>query len=130
MRANYGEPKRKPPRAWNKLRKVEQDEIVAFVQESLGELVEVNLDHEEAELQKTWLKMACIVLHKRMKDRFGSVRCMAFLAGWKWVYRQVAKFTTNEERDAWLDKELAEIFGKNGYPAEWVDGLENGGKQT
>ena len=127
MIANYREPKKKPPRAWNRLRKVEQDEIIEFVRESLEELTRINLDHEEAELQKTWLQYACIVLH-RQKDRYGKMRCMAFLKDWKRVYRISSKFKTAEERDAWLKSEMEKIFGKDGYPHEWVDSLENGGR--
>lgn len=123
MISNYRQPKVKPPRAWNKLRKVEQDEIIAFVQESLEELVVTNLNHEEAEMQKIWLQFACIVLHQ-MKDPFGKIRCMFFLKGWKKMYRICSQFKTSEERDAYLAAEMAKIFGKDGYPHEWVDSLE------
>jgi hypothetical protein len=127
MWANILKTKKKPPRAWNKLRKVEQDEIIAFVQESLGELVESNLDHEEAELQKAWLKMMCIANHDAMGA--GRIRNKRCLVRWKRLYHIVGKFKTAAERDAYLDAEMEKIFGKGGYPAEWVDSLENGGKR-
>ena len=55
MRSNYREPKVTPPKVWHRLRESERQAIVEYMRECLDELVRVNLDHEEAELQKTWL---------------------------------------------------------------------------
>lgn len=128
MIANYREPKKKPPRAWNRLRKVEQDEIIDFVRESLEELVIENLNHEEAELQKVWLQIMCIVLH-RQKDPYGEMRCLSTLKDFKTVYRLFGQFATEEEQKAWLKAETDKIFKKGGYPHDWVDSLENGGRR-
>jgi hypothetical protein len=122
MKANYEQSKVKPPRCWQKLRADEQNAIVEYVRECLEELVRVNLDHEEAQLQKTWLKMMCIANHDVLKA--GKIRAIRVLARWKRLYHIVGKFKTNEERDAYLDGELVKIFGKGGYPSEWVDSLE------
>ena len=128
MRANYQqEPRAKPPKGWKKLRQDERNAIVEYQRECLDELVRVNLDHEEAELQKTWLKMMCIVNH----DVFGAgrIRNKRCLSRWKRLYHIIGKYKTNEERDTYLNAELEKIFGKGGYPAEWVDSLEDGGKR-
>lgn len=123
MKANYIAPKKQPPRAWNRLREVERQEIFNYVRDSMEELVRVNLDHEEAELQKTWLKMMCIVNHDVIK--IGKHRAIRVLARWKRLYHIVSKFKTAEERDTYLNGELEKIFGKGGYPEEWVDSLED-----
>lgn len=122
MKSNYREPKVKPPRAWNRLRESERQEIVDYMRECLEELVRVNLDHEEAELQKTWLKMMCIANHDILK--VGKIRAIRVLHRWKRLYYIVSKLKTKAERDAYLDTELEKIFGKDGYPNEWVDSLE------
>lgn len=122
MKSNYREPKVKPPRAWNRLRESERQEIVDYMRECLEELVRVNLDHEEAELQKTWLKMMCIANHDILK--IGKIRAIRVLHRWKRLYYIVSKLKTKVERDAYLDTELEKIFGKDGYPNEWVDSLE------
>ena len=112
------------PRSWFSLPEREKDAITEVYQKALHEA----LDHEEAELQKAWLKLACIVLHSQ-KDPYGKKRCMAFLAKWKRVYRIVGKCKTNAERDAYLDAEMDKIFGKGGYPYKWIDSLENMGER-
>lgn len=122
MKSNYREPKVKPPRAWNRLRESERQEIVDYMRDCLEELVRVNLDHEEAELQKTWLKMMCIANHDILK--VGKIRAIRVLHRWKRLYHIVGKLKTKVERDAYLDAEIEKIFGKDGYPNEWVDSLE------
>ena len=127
MKANYKQPKIKTPRGWKKLTESEREELTRWQHETINELTTINVDHEEAELQKIWLQLACIVLHQQ-KDPWGKMRCMFFLKGWKKVYRIIGQFKTAEERDAWLKSEMEKIFGKDGYPAAWVDSLENGGR--
>jgi hypothetical protein len=119
MRANYREPTERMPRSWNRLPDWEKQKINDICNEAMN----AQINHEEAELQKVWLQMACIVLHQQ-KDPYGEMRCRAFLKGWKRMYWIIGKIKTNEERDAYLKAETDKIFGKDGYPAEWVDSLE------
>lgn len=109
----------KPPKSWDRLPLMERKAIEDYCVQIINE----RLNHEEAELQKRWLQLACIVLHNQ-KDKFGKFRCMAFLAGWKRAYYQCGKFNTNEEIESYLKKEMDTIFGVDGYPYEWVNGLE------
>lgn len=112
------------PRAWDALPEREKRAI----KEMCDSIVNQTVDHEEAELQKVWLQIAVLVNY----DLFGhgKTRALRFLKQWKKVYRTIAKFKTNAERDNWLDHETAKIFGAGGYPHEWVDSLENGGKRS
>ena len=109
----------KPPKAWDKLSLFEKKAIEDYCIQVANDIV----DHEEAKLQKRWLQLACIVLHNQ-KDRYGKMRCLGFLIGWKKVYHICEKFNTNEEIEAYLKKEMNSIFGVDGYPHEWVDNLE------
>lgn len=125
MKANYGQPKTKPPKSWHKLPEHERNALVEFQRETIDELTRINLDHEEAELQKAWLKMGCIVNYEM--SGYGAIRARRWLSRWKRLYRKIEKLKTTEERDAFLDAEMEKIFGKGGYPSEWVDSLENRG---
>lgn len=118
MKANLPK-QQKPPRSWDKLPDFEKKVINDYCEQKFQE----QLNHEEAILQKRWLQLACIVLHNQ-KDPFGKMRCMAFLKGFKKVYRACEKYKTNAEIEAYLDAEMEKIFGKDGYPYEWVDKLE------
>lgn len=108
------------PKSWLSLPEREKKAISKMVEEEINKTI----DHEEAELQKRWLQLACIVLH-RQKDPFGKMRCLAFLSGFKRIYKQCKRFKSEVEITEWINKELEPIFGKDGYPSEWVDSLEN-----
>lgn len=109
----------KPPKGWDRLPEHEKRAIEEYKSQQLYD----ELKHAEATLQKRWLQLACIVLHNQ-KDRYGKLRCMAFLAGWRRAYNKCAKFKTDAEIEAYLKKEMDSIFGVDGYPYEWVDSLE------
>ena len=83
------------PKSWDRLPKHEKD----IINRVMTDEVVKQVCHEQAELQKIWLKMACIVLHRNFG--FGRKRCMLFLAG-----------------------EIDKIFRKEGYPTEYIDKLE------
>lgn len=102
---------------WQALPKKQKDAILEMVEQKINE----GVDREEAQLQKAWLQMACILVHKLGHDKDD---CMMFLGGWKRLYHTIGKCKTNEERDAYLKTEMEKIFGEGGYPYEWVDSLE------
>jgi hypothetical protein len=78
--------------------------------------------HEEAELQKRWLQFACIALHKNFG--FGKKRCLLFLANWREMYRINSRLGSEAEQSEYLAGEIDKIFGKGGYPKEYIDKLE------
>ena len=111
------------PKSWHTLPEREKKAIKNVCED----IVNKTIDHEEAELQKVWLQVAVLVNYELFGH--GKTRALRFLKQWKWVYRTISKFKTNEERREWLDSEMAKIFGDNGYPHKWVDSLEHGGGQ-
>lgn len=100
-----------------KEKKAMDDAIVKYIEDKVN--------HEEAELQKIWLQMACIVNH----DAFGhgAMRCTTFLGGWKRMYKRMSKIGSKQEQDAFLKAEMDKIFGVDGYPYEFIDSLEKRG---
>lgn len=107
------------PKSFTQLPQSEKDIINQVVTEEVIKQVH----HNQAELQKIWLKMACIVLHNNFG--FGRDRCLLFLANWREMYRQNSMLEGEEDQKELLAKGIDEIFGKGGYPTEYVDRLEN-----
>jgi hypothetical protein len=66
--------------------------------------------------------LACIVLNR--SSGFGRKRLLLFLANWREVYRINAKIKSDAEQQAWLRGEMDRIFGKDGYPTQYIDKLE------
>lgn len=89
---------------------------------AVSRLANEQIDKEEAEMQKIWLQMACIVLHNGFG--FGKSRLLQFIGNWKRMYRINAKLGSYKEQQKYLRDEMEKIFGTNGYPEEFVNSLE------
>lgn len=105
------------PKSYNSLPESEKRKITEMVSERVLEIV----DHEEAQMQKIWLKLACIVLHDGFG--FGEQRLLTFLGNWKRIYKKNAKCKTDAEQSAWIGEQIDRIF-KDGYPTEFIDKFE------
>lgn len=102
------------PKSWDRLPQSEKEKI--------AEVKEQEINQYYAKLQKNWLMLSCIVLHKNFG--FGKKRCLLYLANWREVYRLNAKIGGDEAQQAWLRAEMDKIFGKGNYPYEYIDKLE------
>lgn len=94
-----------------------------IINEVMTEEVQKQVDSQMVELQKLWLKFACIVLNRNFG--FGRKRCLLFLANWREMYRINTRLTSKEEQTEYLAGEIDRIFGKGGYPKEYIDKLED-----
>ncbi len=106
------------PKSFNQLPQREKE----IINQVMTEEVVKQVCHEQAELQKIWLQMACIVLHQNFG--FGKKRCLLFLANWREMYRLNSRIEGKAEQESFLAGEIDKIFGKSGYPTEYVDKLE------
>ena len=104
----------KLPKSWDRLPPSEK-KIIAEVKEQ-------EINQYFAKLQKNWLMLSCIVLHKYFG--FGRKRLLLYLANWREVYRLNSKNRSDEEQQAWLRGEMDKIFGKDNYPYKYIDKLE------
>ena len=95
------------------------------IDEAIVKFIEDRVNHEEAELQKIWIQLACIILH----DTFGmgAQRLTTFIGNWKRIYKRNQRLGSKEAQDAFLKEEMDKIFGEDGYPYEFIDSLEKRG---
>lgn len=107
------------PKSWDRLPPREKE----IINQVMTDNVVKQVIHEEAELQKIWLQFACIVLHNNFG--FGKDRCLLFLANWREMYRTNSRLGSATEQRAYLAGEMEKIFGKDGYPTEYIDKLED-----
>ena len=93
--------------------------------EAIVKFIEDRVNHEEAELQKIWIQLACIILH----DTFGmgQKRLLLFIGNWKRIYKRNQRLGSKEAQDAFLKAEMDKIFGEDGYPYDFIDSLEKRG---
>jgi hypothetical protein len=88
----------------------------------MSDEVQKQTDKNMVELQKLWLQFACIVLHRNFG--FGKKRCLLFLANWREIYHINNKLESKADQTEFLNEYLDKIFGKDGYPTEYIDKLE------
>lgn len=106
------------PRSYLSLPKREKEIIDKLVSDEANRLV----NEEEAEMQKIWLQMACIILYKNLN--LTKEDCMMFVGGWKSTYRKNVRLKSKREQDEWIKSEIENIFDGE-YPYEWIDSLED-----
>ena len=107
------------PKSWDQLSKKDKDTINRVMTDEVVKQV----IHEEAELQKIWLQFACIVLNRNFG--FGKKRLLIFLGNWKEMYKQNTKLDSKADQEAFLSREISRIFGKDGYPSQYINKLED-----
>lgn len=107
------------PRSFTQLPPREKE----IINQVLTEEVQKQVNHEEAELQKLWLQLACLVLNRCFG--FGEKRLLLFLGTWREIYRFNAKLKSKAEQTEWLQSEMARIFRRSGYPYKYIDKLED-----
>jgi hypothetical protein len=107
------------PKSYAALPQSEKD----IINEVMTEEVEKEVNKNMAELQKLWLQFACIVLHRNFG--FGKERCLLFLANWREMYRTNNRLKDKAEQTVYLTANIDKIFGKGGYPQEYMDKLED-----
>ncbi len=97
---------------------------------AIDELVEseINriLSEEEVTLFTQYTKMLCIVLHDYFG--FGEKRLTRIIGNFRMLHRKFRKVKTAKEVNEALDKEMARIFKKNGFPQEYVENLQRENK--
>ena len=106
------------PKSWDRLPPREKE----IINQVMTDEVVKQVCHEQAELQKIWLQFACIVLHRNFG--FGKKRCLLFLANWREMYRLNSRIDGRKDQSEFLAGEMEKIFGKGGYPKEYIDKLE------
>lgn len=95
----------------------------AAIDNVITEYITDQLNREEAELQKIWIKLACIVLHDAFG--FGKQRLTTFIGNWKRIYRRNKKINGYDEQTEFLKSEMDRIFGEGECPNEFIDKLED-----
>lgn len=96
------------------------EQLTPAEQRKIEDMVQRQIDHEEAELQKIWIAFSCIILHDLYG--IGKDRLFRYIAAWKTMYRRNARIKTKEEQTQYIKGELDKFFPD--FPFEYIDSLE------
>lgn len=117
------------PRGYFSLPKHEQQAI----KDAVAQWTELSVDKEICDTQIIWIHIACTVINKVMKsvELATTTPCdfiCSFLAVFKRMYVYNSRLPNKEAQDAWLKAEMAEIFGEDGFPEDYVQDFRNIGR--
>ena len=109
--------KARVPKSWEGLPKAQKEVIADYMKEVL-----LKREEEDARLiLDRYIKMACIVLHDAFG--FGEKRLNMFLGNHKRMFHRQHKMVKNGTQEEYLDRRMAEIFRKNGFPKSFFDNI-------
>jgi hypothetical protein len=114
--------KAKVPKSYKQLSHTDQQDLKKFTQDVALEAAEKMLERNSRIMLEIYMKMVCVMLHD-MPNGFGEKKLRVFLAGHKRVFARQFRLVERGEQLQYLNKRMAEIFKKDGFPQNFVDDL-------
>lgn len=111
----------KSPKCYAELSKPQQQRINDYIVECATEAAKKQEEHDCRIVLDLYMKMMCCVLHDAFG--FGERRLNRFIANHKRVFARQNKLVTRGEQIEYLDKRMAEIFPKDGFPQKFIDDI-------
>lgn len=112
----------KIPKSYKELSHTDQQELKKFTQDVALEAAEKMLERNARIMLEIYMKMVCAMLHD-MPNGYGEKRLRVFLAGHKRVFARHFRLVERGEQLQYLNKRMAEIFKKDGFPQNFIDDL-------
>lgn len=111
------------PKEWEQLTPASQRRVEQYWISKYSELLEKNMRI----MFDLYMKMVCVTLHDKLW--LGEEELMLFLGHHRELFREQIKMVRSDEQIEYLDRRMAEIFPKNGFPQGFFDkmlgGIEN-----
>ena len=109
------------PKSWDNLPYKQRERLTEYMKEVAFEAAQTQLNNDMKPVVEAYIKMACIVLHDAFG--FGEKRLRMFVGNHRRLFAKQYKLVAEHKQDEWLNKRMAEIFHKDGFPQEFLDDL-------
>ena len=109
--------KAKIPRAWQNLPPAQRTRIEEFCRQVAMETIE----QDGRVMLDLYIKMVCVTLHDAFG--FGEKRLIMFLGNHRRLFIKQQKMVADGSQIEYLDRRMAEIFRKDGFPQEFFDDM-------
>lgn len=103
------------PKAWGSLPPAQRKQI----EEHALKIAREQMEKDGRIMLDLYIKMVCLTLHDAFG--FGEKRLTYFLGNHKRLFNRQVRIVQNGTQLEYLDKRMAEIFRKNGFPQEFFD---------
>lgn len=105
------------PKGWHRLPKSEKEAISDYLQKVAKEQCEKDMRI----MLDLYIKMVCVTLHDAFG--FGEKRLLMFLGNHKRLFHRQHKMVKDGSQIEYLDRRMAEIFKKGGFPEGFFEKL-------
>ena len=103
------------PKPWERLPKAQKEAVADY----LKEVLDKQNERDARTIFDLYIKMVCVTLHDAFG--FGEKRLMMFLGNHKRLFHRQSKMVADGTQHEYLDKRMAEIFKKGGFPQDFFD---------
>lgn len=111
----------KVPKDYHQMSQSQKKRIENYIVEMATEAARKQEEHDCRVVLDLYMKMMCCVLHDAFG--FGERRLVRFIANHKRVFARQNKLVTRGLQIDYLNKRMAEIFKKDGFPQQFIDDI-------
>lgn len=109
------------PTEYKNLPSKQKEKLRAYCEEVAFEAATAQFNQDVRIILEQYLKMSCIILHDAFG--FGEKRCRMYLGNHRRMFAKQYKLVRDGQQEAYLNKRMAEIFKKDGYPQYFINEL-------
>lgn len=109
------------PKAYSQLSPKDKEKLKSFTQQVALEAAEKMDERNCRIILDIYIKMVCLVLHDAFG--FGEKRLRMFIGNHKRLFERQSKLVAKGDQLEYLDKRMAEIFRKDGFPQKFIDDM-------
>lgn len=109
------------PKAYQTLPPAQRKKIEAYCRSVALEAARETTEKDARIMLDIYIKMVCVTLHDAFG--FGEKRLTYFLGNHKRLFQRQRKMVKNDTQLDYLNKRMAEIFKKNGFPQQFFDNM-------
>lgn len=113
--------KAKIPKAYSSLSKKAQQNIADYATKIALDAAREQEEKDARIILDLYMKMTCLILHDAFG--FGERRLNRFIANHRRLFVQQSKLVKKGEQLDYMNKRMAELFKKDGFPQEFIDNL-------
>lgn len=109
------------PREYESLNPAQKERLKQYCVEVALDAAKKQEEHDCRIILETYMKMVCCVLHDAFG--FGEKRLAMFIGNHRRLFDRQNKLVTNGQQMEYLNKRMNEIFKKDGFPQDFLEGL-------
>ena len=109
------------PKAYSSLPPAQRKKLEDYCKSVALEAARKTTEKDARIMLDIYIKMVCLTLHDAFG--FGEKRLTMFLGNHRRLFYRQRKMVQNNTQLEYLDKRMAEIFKKNGFPQKFFDDM-------